>query len=293
MSGRVARAGKAVPGLLRDLEASGVELESIEVIRPTLDDVFLTLTGRSLRDAEAGPESSGEDQASLRRLGRSLGYLKHPEADLEKTWRHHRREARRLHEKLFYRPLLAAVAGIPGDEARLTTGAAKERLGALGYADPEAALRHLEALTSGVSRTSAIQHTLLPALLAWFADAPDPDAGLFGFRRISDALGSTPWYLTMLRDEGETAQRLAQILATSRYATDLLERDPEGRQDPRRETPCGRLARGDPGEMFANAARRDPRRRSAASGRSAAASCSGSAPPTCSSPSGSPRSGTP
>ena len=31
-------------------------LESIEVLRPTLDDVFLTLTGRSLRDAEAATE---------------------------------------------------------------------------------------------------------------------------------------------------------------------------------------------------------------------------------------------
>ncbi|MCR1784603.1 ATP-binding cassette domain-containing protein [Nocardioides carbamazepini] len=55
--GRVARAGKAVPGLLRDLETSGVGLESIEVVRPTLDDVFLTLTGRSLRDAEAAAEA--------------------------------------------------------------------------------------------------------------------------------------------------------------------------------------------------------------------------------------------
>ncbi|MBM7517028.1 ATP-binding cassette domain-containing protein [Nocardioides nitrophenolicus] len=55
--GRVARAGKAVPGLLRDLESSGVGLESIEVVRPTLDDVFLTLTGRSLRDAEAAAEA--------------------------------------------------------------------------------------------------------------------------------------------------------------------------------------------------------------------------------------------
>ncbi len=51
--GRVRRAGKAVPGLLRDLGASGIELDSIEIHRPTLDDVFLTLTGRSLRDAEA------------------------------------------------------------------------------------------------------------------------------------------------------------------------------------------------------------------------------------------------
>jgi len=51
--GRVSRAGRAVPGLLRDLDRTGIELASIEVHRPTLDDVFLTLTGRSLRDAES------------------------------------------------------------------------------------------------------------------------------------------------------------------------------------------------------------------------------------------------
>ena len=65
-------------------------------------------------------------------------------------------------------------------------------------------------------------------LLEWFADSPDPDAGLFGFRRISESLGRTPWYLTMLRDEGEVAERLAYVLGTSRYATDLLEREPRG-----------------------------------------------------------------
>ncbi len=199
-----------------------------------------------------------EDEAALRRLGRSIGHLRNSETELDKEWSHHRREARRLHEKLFYRPLLAAVARIPGDGARLTTGAAKERLSALGYADADAALRHLEALTSGVSRTAAIQRTLLPALLEWFADAPDPDAGLFGFRRISDALGSTPWYLAMLRDEGETAQRLAQVLATSRFATDLLEREPEGVKilgGHAALRPLGRDAIQT--EMLANAARRD------------------------------------
>src|SRR5690349_3939296 len=56
VSGRVARAGRVVPGLLRDVEAAGVTLESIEVHRPTLDDVFLTLTGLSLRDAESESE---------------------------------------------------------------------------------------------------------------------------------------------------------------------------------------------------------------------------------------------
>jgi glutamate-ammonia-ligase adenylyltransferase len=169
-----------------------------------------------------------EDEASLRRLGRSLGFPKDPVATLDKTWQHHRREVRRLHEKLFYRPLLSAVARLPGSEARLSPEAAGDRLAALGFADPTGALRHLEALTAGVTRTSNIQRTLLPAMLEWFADAPDPDAGLFGFRRISESLGRTPWYLKTLRDEGEVAQRLATLLATSRYATALLESEPEG-----------------------------------------------------------------
>ncbi|MGL5849703.1 MAG: ATP-binding cassette domain-containing protein, partial [Phycicoccus sp.] len=54
---RVQRAGKAVPGLLADMGAASIDLESIEISRPTLDDVFLTLTGRSLRDAEAATET--------------------------------------------------------------------------------------------------------------------------------------------------------------------------------------------------------------------------------------------
>jgi glutamate-ammonia-ligase adenylyltransferase len=156
-----------------------------------------------------------------------MGFTTDPPAELIDQWRRHANEARRLHEKLFYRPLLSAVAALPSEGARLTPAAARHRLEALGYADPSAALRHLEALTSGVSRRAAIQRTLLPALLGWFADAPDPDAGLLAFRRLSEALGSTHWYLRMLRDEGASAQRLAVLLATSRYAADLLMRAPE------------------------------------------------------------------
>ena len=169
-----------------------------------------------------------EDDASLRRLARSMGITRDSIVELDKRWRQHSREVRRLHEKLFYRPLLAAVAQLPADEARLSPESAKQRLAALGYDDPVAALRHLEALTSGVSRTASIQRALLPAMLGWFADAPNPDAGLFGLRRISESLGSTHWYLQTLRDEGQVAQRLATVLASSRFATDLLQRAPEG-----------------------------------------------------------------
>jgi glutamate-ammonia-ligase adenylyltransferase len=169
-----------------------------------------------------------DDDAALRRLGRSLGFTKEPDQRLLRTWQHHRREVSRLHQKLFYRPLLSAVARIPGDDVRLSSEAARARLAALGYDDPAAALRNLEALTAGVTRTANIQRALLPAMLQWFADGADPDAGLFGFRRISEALGRTPWYLTTLRDEGEIAERLAHLLATSRYCSDLLEREPQG-----------------------------------------------------------------
>ncbi|QWF81955.1 ATP-binding cassette domain-containing protein [Amycolatopsis sp. CA-230715] len=48
---RVPRGDSAVPELLRLLAEDGVAMRSVQVRRPTLDDVFLALTGRSLRDA--------------------------------------------------------------------------------------------------------------------------------------------------------------------------------------------------------------------------------------------------
>ena len=104
---------------------------------------------------------------------------------------------------------------------------ASHRLEVLGFTDPGGALRHLEALTSGVSRYASIQHTLLPVLLDELADAPEPDRGLLGYRQVSDALRGTPWFLRLLRDEGAVSMRLARLLGLSRYVTDLLMRDPE------------------------------------------------------------------
>ena len=168
-----------------------------------------------------------ESQEALRRLARSLGYDREPVAELTTALRGHAVEVRRLHERLFYRPLLSAVARLPQDEVRLSPAAARDRLTALGYLDPAAALRHIEAMTSGVSRRAAIQRTLLPVMLHWFAEAPAPDAGLLAFRQVSEALGSTHWYLRLLRDEGAVAQRMATVLSSSRYASDLLMRRPE------------------------------------------------------------------
>ena len=139
----------------------------------------------------------------------------------------HATTVRRLHEKLFYRPLLHAVAAVPGDELRLSPQAAVARLAALGFANADAALRHLTALTSGVTRAAAIQRTLLPVMLETFADSPDPDSGLLSYRQVSEALADTPWYLRLLRDEGLVAERLAGLLGGSKLVGNLLTRAPE------------------------------------------------------------------
>jgi len=168
-----------------------------------------------------------DDDEVLRRLGRSVGHRTEPVEQVRAQWQECGREVRRLHEKLFYRPLLEAVAALPASDLRLSEGSARDRLTALGYQDPRSALAHLEALTSGLSRRAAIQRQLLPAMLGWFADGPDPDAALLAFRRVSDRLGTTHWYLARLRDEGATAERLARLLCGSRFATDLLLGAPE------------------------------------------------------------------
>ncbi|MFC3500584.1 bifunctional [glutamine synthetase] adenylyltransferase/[glutamine synthetase]-adenylyl-L-tyrosine phosphorylase [Micromonospora krabiensis] len=171
------------------------------------------------------------EPAALRWLAAALGYTATPGRsaveEFRAEWVTHASEVRRLHAKLLYRPLLESVARVPADGLRLTPEAARHRLEILGFADPAGALRHLQALTGGVSRTAAIQRTLLPVLLSEFADAPEPDRGLLNYRQVSDKLGGTPWYLRLLRDSGPVARRLARVLSSSRYAADLLAREPE------------------------------------------------------------------
>lgn len=146
------------------------------------------------------------------RLSRLLGV-----SDIAEQWEAVRRRVRTLHEAIFYRPLLPATAQLSADDISLSPTAARERLIGIGYRDPAAAQRHIGALTSGVSRRAAIQRQLLPVLLSWFAAGPDPDGGLLAFRRLSDELGTTHWYLGLLRDESDVALTLAHLLSRSRY----------------------------------------------------------------------------
>ncbi|MEN9731260.1 MAG: hypothetical protein RL488_570 [Actinomycetota bacterium] len=175
-----------------------------------------------LRRTHLMPNTDG----ALRSLARSID-LKWSAEQLTKHWESVKLEVRSLHQKVFYRPLLSAVAKLGDGGIELSSQQAEDRLAAIGFADPKSALTHINALTGGLSRRAAIQRQLLPVLIQWFAEGSDPDQALLAFRRLSEDLGESHWYLRMLRDSSGAAERMTQVLANSRLATSLFEKLPE------------------------------------------------------------------
>lgn len=165
-------------------------------------------------------------EAKLRSLARSVD-TKLTAEELLSRWEAVKLEVRALHQKIFYRPLLSAVSKLGDESLELTSLQAEDRLHAIGFDDGRGALKHIEALTSGLSRRASIQKQLLPVLLQWFSEGSDPDAALLAFRRLSEDLGESPWYLRMLRDSSGAARRMTQVLSNSKLATNLFEKIPE------------------------------------------------------------------
>ena len=60
VSARVPGGASILPELLRDLDGAGTPVAAAEVARATLDDVFLHLTGRSLRESAMGDQPAGD-----------------------------------------------------------------------------------------------------------------------------------------------------------------------------------------------------------------------------------------
>jgi glutamate-ammonia-ligase adenylyltransferase len=180
-----------------------------------------------MRRTHLVPESEAEQRVLARGMATGTDLSQYGAERLIKKWRSVKASVRGLHQKLFFRPLLATAARLGDDEVRLSSDAAQARMAALGYASPRQAMAHIEALTAGVSRSAALQRQLLPVLLGWMADSVDPDAALLGFRRLAESLGGSPWFLAMLRDSPAGAERLCHVLGTSRMVSDLLEVSPE------------------------------------------------------------------
>ncbi|MFF2633219.1 ATP-binding cassette domain-containing protein [Microbacterium sp. NPDC058021] len=56
---------RLLPGAVRALDAAGVIVRQATGVPPTLDDVFLALTGRTLREAGEGDKADGESEAEM------------------------------------------------------------------------------------------------------------------------------------------------------------------------------------------------------------------------------------
>lgn len=160
------------------------------------------------------------DEDDRRVLARASGFA--TVEYMDEVWHDTRRRVRAMHLDMFYRPILPVVARLSADEAALDDAAARDRLAAVGFVDADAALRHIRSLTDGVSRSAAILRQLLPAMIGWFAQGPEPDAGLLAFRQLSEQLAGQQWYLKLLRDSATAAERLARLLSTSGFVTKAL-----------------------------------------------------------------------
>lgn len=175
---------------------------------------------------------ASDDDEALRRLARAAHIVPDGRHDalgvLRDDLKHHNLRVSRLHAKLFYQPLLESVG--PADlefSHGMTPSAAERQLAALGYGRPQSALTHLSALINQSGRRGRVQSVLLPKLLDWLSDTPDPDGGLLAYRRLSEAMAARRWYLSTLRDQGAVAKRLMHVLGTSAYVPELLMRAPE------------------------------------------------------------------
>ena len=131
-----------------------------------------------------------------------------------------RARVRTIHEQLFYRPLLEALADMPGN----VVARVDRQLTAFGFTDSAAARAALVDLTGGLSRRSRLMHQLLPLMLHWLSESPDPDLGLDQLRLL---VASTPDRVVgAVRDNPAVAERLCLLLGTSRLAGRLVDRIP-------------------------------------------------------------------
>ena len=141
----------------------------------------------------------------------------------EGAYRRHQAQVRSIHEKLFFRPLLEAIAGT----GPLSEQAATERLEAFGFRDVTQTRAALAELTTGLSRRSQLMAQLFPLLLEWLSETPDPDLGLLQLRRLAEGRARSGALAVAFREAPGAAERVCRLLGSSRLVGDALRRHPE------------------------------------------------------------------
>ena len=168
------------------------------------------------------------DDPSRLRVARTLGYRDTGTAgaldQLDKALARHQAVARTIHERLYFRPLLEAFADTDG-EVLTRPGAVEERLRAFGFADSDRTRAAVEDLTRGLTRSSRLMQQMLPLVLAWLSETPDPDLGLFCVRNLAGDRARAETLTRTFRESPEAARRLSTLVGTSRLAADILQRN--------------------------------------------------------------------
>lgn len=217
-----------VPSTLEAIEALSRHgyIESDESRRLTdayrfLRDVEHRLQLKELKQTHILPASEEERDW----LGRSLGFTQNPATELADRLARVRESARDLHERLYFRPILDSLVGL--EDARLDPAAAAVRLEALGFSDVVGATQAVTDLTSGLSRRSRVMHQMLPLMLDWLSQAPDPDLGLSQLRLLMAHTRDHGALITLLQSNPIAGERLCTLLGTGKLVGDLIDRIPE------------------------------------------------------------------
>lgn len=158
-------------------------------------------------------------------LGRSLGFSEDPGAALDRRLAEVREKARDLHERLYFRPILDALVGL--EDARLDLSAAAVRLEALGFRNSVAATQAVGDLMSGLNRRSRVMQQVLPLMLDWLSQSPDPDLGLAQLRLLMAHTPDHSALVTLLQNNPVAGERLCTLLGTGKLIGDLIDRIPE------------------------------------------------------------------
>jgi glutamate-ammonia-ligase adenylyltransferase len=168
------------------------------------------------------------DRGARRHLARVLGFRGTPDAGatdrFDAALSSHQSTVRTIHERLYFRPLLEAFAG---STSALTPEAAATRMAAFGFADAERTRQAVQELTRGLTRSSRLMQQVLPLLLDWLSDTPDPDLGLLYLRRLASGPQRSTALASAFRDSPEVARRLCRVVGTSRLLGDVLVANPD------------------------------------------------------------------
>jgi len=190
------------------------------------------------------------DRDQRRRVARVLGYRGTRDAGptelFDRDLARRRNQVRSIHERLYFRPLLDALAGA----GPLSPEAAADALASFGFAEADRTRAAVRELTRGLTRSSRMMRQLMPLVLDWLSTSPDPDLGLLGLRKLAAGEQQAVGLAQAFRDSPEVARRLCELLGTSGLLGDALVANPD--LIPRLATPDLLLTR-DRGALVASA----------------------------------------